>query len=846
LLCLVWLCGLALPTRALGQDGLFGQYFDDTELQSFVEGRLDNQVDFNSWRNAPAGTGVTPDGAYSERWTGAVLLDQPGMWTFTTVSNDGVRLSLDGVLRIDDWTSHAAQTDAVSLEMSAGWHGLTLEHYQDGGSMVIQFLFEGPGQPTTIIPGDHLSPFQVTNMFPVVDAGLDKLVVPPDESISLSAAAMDVDGAIVAIQWTQVAGPPVTLVGADQPDLLVDGLLSPGVHSFAVTVWDDAGAMASDTVSVTVAECTSPVIPEGPLSVWRTLTLAFDGPMSSEVGLVNPFLDVRLLVLFTHGDTGKSWLVPGFFAADGRSYDTGASAGDKWQVRFTPAEAGSWTYMVSFRSGADVALSMDPLAGMPLASDGLVGCFEVMPAAADATGFHKRGRVQATGEHYLRTAADGLPFLQGGANSPENLLAYVDFDQTPPTHAYPNHAADWQPGDPTWMGGRGKALIGALNYLASKGMNTVYFLTFNVAGDGEDVWPWTSPGERMRFDCSKLAQWEVVFDHMDRLGIQLHVVTQEQENDTGSPALDGGNLGVERALYYRELVARFGHHLGVVWNLGEENSNTNFQRQQFYDYIRYQDPYDHPIVVHTFPGDQAMVYDPLLMTDRLEGASLQNQTSADVHATTLYWRDRSAELGRPWFIGADETGPPKVGVVPDVFDPTHDGPRKGILWGNLMAGGAGPMWYFGYDFPHDDLDSEDWRQREVMWQQTDHALQFFHDHLPFDQMTSRDDLVDAVGAWCFARPGELYAVYLPVGGATQLDLATSSERYTVSWYDPRHGGGLLPAPSVEGPGPVLITAPDAIGDDWVALVRRLASPPGLGNVSGDGAYTEAKVTSLSP
>jgi len=34
---------------------------------------------------------------------------------------------------------------------------------------------------------------------------------------------------------------------------------------------------------------------------------------------------------------------------------------------------------------------------------------------------------------------------------------------------------------------------------------------------------------------------------------------------------DDGTLGVERKLYYRELVARFGHHLAVFWNIGEEN-----------------------------------------------------------------------------------------------------------------------------------------------------------------------------------------------------------------------------------------------------------------------------------
>ena len=44
-------------------------------------------------------------------------------------------------------------------------------------------------------------------------------------------------------------------------------------------------------------------------------------------------------------------------------------------------------------------------------------------------------------------------------------------------------------------------------------------------------------------------------------------------------ALDQGELGVERKLYCRELVARFGHALALNWNLGEENSQTQPQRR---------------------------------------------------------------------------------------------------------------------------------------------------------------------------------------------------------------------------------------------------------------------------
>ncbi len=83
------------------------------------------------------------------------------------------------------------------------------------------------------------------------------------------------------------------------------------------------------------------------------------------------------------------------------------------------------------------------------------------------------------------------------------------------------------------------------------------------------MWPFVERNEKLHYDCSKLDQWQVVFDHAQARGLFLHFKTQETENDdqrlshertpgTVPEALDGGAVGVERRLYYRELVARFG------------------------------------------------------------------------------------------------------------------------------------------------------------------------------------------------------------------------------------------------------------------------------------------------
>jgi hypothetical protein len=347
-------------------------------------------------------------------------------------------------------------------------------------------------------------------------------------------------------------------------------------------------------------------------------------------------------------------------------------------------------------------------------------------------------------------------------------------------------------------------------------MNSVYFLTMNVKGDGKDVWPWTSSDERYRFDCSKLDQWELVFSHMDRMGIMLHVVTQEQENDQ---LLDGGDLGPQRRLYYRELVARFGHHLALVWNLGEENTNTDEQRKACARFIRDLDPYDHPIVVHTFPQQYDQVYEPLLGRADFEGPSLQMGDMKKTHAETLKWVARSSQAGRPWFVCLDEIGPANTGVKPDADDPHHDDVRRHALWGNLMAGGAGCEWLFGYGYAHHDLSCEDWRSRDRMWDLTRYALVFFQRHLPFAEMQADDTLVEGEGAWCLAKPGELYAVY--AWPADDLRLRLAEGRFRVRWYNPREGGPLIVGGVIRGQGLVSLGRPPGSPDqDWVVLVGR--------------------------
>jgi hypothetical protein len=663
---------------------------------------------------------------------------------------------------------------------------------------------------------------------PSVDAGSDVVVLLPQSTATLVGSASD-DGFISSYQWIQIDGPAASLGGTQSPTLSITGL-SPGMYRFRLTATDDEASSAHDDACVFVMDGTSDAVLSGDLRQWHRVSTTFTGPSSAEGASPNPFLDYRLTVFFVHPTSGTSYQVPGFFAADGDAAQTSATAGDQWRAHLCPSQVGNWYYWAQFRQGAGIAIDEDLGAGTPASFDGASGSFQVQASDRVAPDFRSKGKLRFVGKHHLQFEGTGEYFVKGGVDSPENLLAYYEFDATTPTHQYSPHAADFAAfgGGPTWQNGKGRNLIGGLNYLSSKGVNSLYFLTLTANGDGDDVWPWITPTQKLHYDVSKLAQWEIVLGHMDTRGIMAHVVTQETENDQ---LLDGGALGVQRKLYYRELIARFAHHLAITWNLGEENSNTAAQVTEFFAYVTRMDPYGSNVVIHTFPGEKDDVYYPQLAARSLCGTSLQMASMSYTHQETQLWVDESTARGTPWVVCLDEIGPAGDGVLPDSVDPTHDGPRHHALWGNLMAGGGGVEWYFGYRYANNDIDCEDWRSRERMYEQTRHALDFFA-QIPFWEMQHADHLVSGSANFGFAKPNEVYAAYLP-NASNHFTMNVGSGDYGARWFDPRNGGfSQGSVTTVTGPGPVSMGAPpNQPSKDWAVLLEKVVIAPAITDVT---------------
>ncbi|MEM7627081.1 MAG: DUF5060 domain-containing protein [Planctomycetota bacterium] len=601
------------------------------------------------------------------------------------------------------------------------------------------------------------------------------------------------------------------------------------------------------------------VVITGELRPWHAVTLTLSGPFAAETDTdPNPFTDLRFDVTFTHESGSPAYKVPGYFAADGNAAETSATSGNQWRAHLSPDKPGKWKYRTTFRQRLGNAfITLQPYTAS--------GSFRIGDNDKTADGHHgdfrAKGRLQYVGKHHLRFAGDGSWFLKAGADAPETLFAYSEFDDTfterdwVPVRDYTPHKPDWSEGDPTWQDGKGKGLIGALNYLSSTGANGISFIPYNIAGDGRNVWPMISPAleHKLHYDCSKLDQWNIVLAHAQAKGLHINFKLQETENDDDTlpdyeqnppdsvPAsLDGGDLGPERRLYLRELIARYGHLLALTWNLGEENSQTPEQQRAMAQFILDTDPYDHLIVMQTFPHEQEKMYVPLLGDQSvLTGAALQNDWDK-AHQQTLRWVRESAAAGKPWVVCNDEQNHWRFGTPPDTGYPGYDGTdkdgnpvgydehdiRQHTLWGNLMAGGGGVEYYFGWELPQGDLFVDDWRSRANTWEFSRIALTFFHEHeIPFWEMTNRNDLVgnpsDTNARYCLVKPGELYLVYLPDGGTSTLDLSDAKGDFTVQWFNPRDGGGLIDGSvaSVTAGGEVdLGRAPQDADEDWLVVI----------------------------
>ncbi|MGC9335263.1 MAG: PA14 domain-containing protein [Anaerolineae bacterium] len=140
---------LALGTTAAAQGPAIPQHSDPNWQASYWNNsslsgtpalqREEPSLDYN-WGSGSPGPGVNADG-FSARWVRYLDL-AAGTYRFTTTSDDGLRLWIDGALLVDEWYDHAAKTVSANKALSAGHHLVVVEFYENMGDAVSRLSWE--------------------------------------------------------------------------------------------------------------------------------------------------------------------------------------------------------------------------------------------------------------------------------------------------------------------------------------------------------------------------------------------------------------------------------------------------------------------------------------------------------------------------------------------------------------------------------------------------------------------------------------------------------------------------------------------------------------------------------
>jgi len=152
---------VSVVVNAAAASGLTARYYNDPssgggKFTTLVLTRVDPTVNF-TWGSGGPGAGVTINN-FSVRWTGSVQAPVSGTYRFVTVSDDGVRLWVNGQQVINNWTDHSATTNtSAAITLTAGVkYTITLEYYERGGDATARLQWSYPGQATQTIPQARL------------------------------------------------------------------------------------------------------------------------------------------------------------------------------------------------------------------------------------------------------------------------------------------------------------------------------------------------------------------------------------------------------------------------------------------------------------------------------------------------------------------------------------------------------------------------------------------------------------------------------------------------------------------------------------------------------------------
>src|SRR5262249_30082703 len=154
-----------VTTYARVTPGLTAEFFDFSTPLSQIPDltgvtadpiRTDAMVSYAATTLPWAGLGANFADTFAARHTGFVRVDKTGKYTFYLRSGDGSKLWVDDQLVIDKDGIHAMRERFATRTLSAGYHSIRVESFENTGGAGLVLLWAGPGIMKSVIPAVRL------------------------------------------------------------------------------------------------------------------------------------------------------------------------------------------------------------------------------------------------------------------------------------------------------------------------------------------------------------------------------------------------------------------------------------------------------------------------------------------------------------------------------------------------------------------------------------------------------------------------------------------------------------------------------------------------------------------
>jgi uncharacterized repeat protein (TIGR03806 family) len=186
----------------VGGTGLEGKYYNDANFSNLALTRIDPTIDFNWGGGSPDPS--MGNNIFSIRWEGQIQPLYSETYTFTTTTDDGVRLWVNNQLIIDKWILQAPTSWTGSIALTAGQKvDIRMDFYENQGGAVAQLEWESPSQAREIVPTNFLFPAGATGTFQAItfDPLADKQTSDPGFNLTASASSG------LPVSFSVVSGP---------------------------------------------------------------------------------------------------------------------------------------------------------------------------------------------------------------------------------------------------------------------------------------------------------------------------------------------------------------------------------------------------------------------------------------------------------------------------------------------------------------------------------------------------------------------------------------------------------------------------------------------------------------